>query len=58
VLAKNPDSQKGVEPAATSPCSSYKQNPDGTWTPLPCQEVGARPEQRPRPSTHSSNDSR
>jgi hypothetical protein len=57
VLAKNAEAQKVGEPAAASPCSSYQQNPDGTWTRIPCQELGTTQRQT-RPSTHSSNESR
>lgn len=46
VLAKNFDSkasgvqQSGAAPAS-APCYSYEPKPDGSWTQLPCQEVGA-----------------
>jgi hypothetical protein len=52
VLAK-----KVGEPAAVA-CSSYQKAENGTWTRIPCQEVGATPEQRTRPATHSSNQAR
>jgi hypothetical protein len=52
VLAKNFDSkasniQQSDAAPASAPCYSYEPKPDGSWTQLPCQEVGAaRPAQR------------
>jgi len=41
-LAKNSETPRATEqPAASSPCHSYQQAADGTWTALPCQELGA-----------------
>ena len=40
VLAKSPGAQKAEEKPDSSSCHSYVQNPDGSWTPIPCQEVG------------------
>ena len=40
-LAKNARAQKAGEKPASSSCHSYVQNPDGSWTPISCQEVGA-----------------
>lgn len=45
-LAKNFDSkasdiQQSDSTSASPPCYSYEPKPDGTWTQLPCQEVGA-----------------
>jgi hypothetical protein len=51
-LAKNFDSktsdvQQGDASSASAPCYSYQPKPDGSWTQLPCQEVGAaKPAQR------------
>jgi hypothetical protein len=41
VAAKNSGDQKAEEKTASQSCHSYVQNPDGSWTPVPCQEVGA-----------------
>ena len=38
VLAK---SQKADDKSAVSTCTAYEQAPDGSWTPLPCQEIGS-----------------
>lgn len=45
-LAKNFDSktsdvQQSDAAPASAPCYSYQPKPDGSWTQLPCQEVGA-----------------
>jgi hypothetical protein len=51
-LAKNFDSktsdvQQSDASSASAPCYSYQPKPDGSWTQLPCEEVGAaRPVQR------------
>ena len=49
-LAKNAGAQKAEERPDSSSCHSYVQNPDGSWTPIPCQEVG--------PPTHTQHKSR
>ena len=41
VLAKSSGSQKTDDKSAASPCSAYEQAPDGSWTPLPCGEIGS-----------------
>ena len=42
-LARNSETPKASEQAATksSSCRSYQQAADGSWTELPCQELGA-----------------
>jgi hypothetical protein len=47
-LAKNSNTQKIDDPsaAASSSCHAYQQAPDGSWTPLPCQELGAASQAR------------
>ena len=45
-LAKNPDGkttdvQQSDTTSASPPCYSYEPKPDGSWTQLPCQEIGA-----------------
>ena len=46
-LAKNAETPKAGEQPASSSCHSYQQTSDGSWTELPCQELGA-------PSQHRS----
>jgi hypothetical protein len=53
VLAKNSDTQKADDKPVSSSCHSYRQNPDGSWTPLPCQELGPGTQAQPRPATRS-----
>jgi len=48
-LARNAETPKTSEQPASSPCHSYQQAADGSWTELPCQELGA-----PSPSHKSS----
>ena len=49
-LAKNADATKTSEQPASSSCHSYQLASDGSWTELPCQEIGA-----PSPSHKSSS---
>src|SRR5882757_4308307 len=39
--ARNSGAQKDDEKPASSSCHSYVQNPDGSWTPVPCQAIGS-----------------
>ena len=48
-LAKNAETPKTSEQPASSSCHSYQQTSDGSWTELPCQELGA-----PTPSRKAS----
>jgi hypothetical protein len=50
-LAKNAETPKTSEQpaAAAASCHSYQMSTDGSWTELPCQELGA-----PTPSHKSS----
>jgi hypothetical protein len=41
-LAKNSDSQKTEDKQASVSCQGYQQAPDGSWTSLPCGEMGAK----------------
>jgi hypothetical protein len=56
-LAKHSDAPKASEPSASSSssCSARQQTADGTWTQLPCQEVGS-PSQPPRKSATRSTE--
>jgi hypothetical protein len=40
-LAKNSQPQKIDEQSASRSCQAYQQAADGSWAPLPCQELGA-----------------
>ena len=41
-LAKNSDGQKTEDKPASTSCKAYQHAPDGSWTPLPCGEIGAK----------------
>jgi len=41
-LAKSSDGQKTEDKPASTSCKAYQRAPDGSWTPLPCGEIGAR----------------
>ena len=41
-LAKNSDGQKTEDKQASASCQAYQPAPDGSWTPLPCGEMGAK----------------
>jgi hypothetical protein len=49
VLASNSKPQPVTEPSASTSCSALQQAADGTWTRLPCQELGS-PQPPPRKS--------
>jgi hypothetical protein len=40
-LAKNSTPQKTDDNSTSSSCHAYQQAADGTWTQLPCQELGS-----------------
>jgi len=40
-LARNSDPQKSAELPAASSCHAYQKAADGSWTELPCQEMGS-----------------
>jgi hypothetical protein len=39
--ARNSGVQKNDEKPVSASCHSYVQNPDGSWTPVPCQAIGS-----------------
>jgi hypothetical protein len=39
-LARNSDAHKTDEKPTSSSCHAYQQATDGSWTQLPCQELG------------------
>ena len=52
-LANN--TAKTTDPSTSSPCKAYQQAPDGTWTQLPCQELGAGNKPQHKSATRSSD---
>jgi hypothetical protein len=55
---KNSGDQKAEEKQDSSSCHSYVQNPDGSWTPIPCQEVGAPTHTQHKSSGRDEDDPR
>jgi len=53
-LARHTDTPKTSEQPTSSPCSALQRMADGTWTQLPCQELGS-PKQLPRNSSTQSS---
>ena len=45
ILAKNSEGKTEEKPASNS-CNAYQLAPDGSWTPLPCGEMGAKAPQK------------
>jgi hypothetical protein len=59
-LAKNSSANshtsKAVEAPAPTSCQAYQQAADGSWTPLPCQEMGSRTSTQPRSAAKSATE--
>ena len=62
VLAKYSRAQKTDEQSTSSststspPCHAYQQAPDGSWTPLPCEEAGSAGQTQHRSSARKSDE--
>jgi hypothetical protein len=54
-LAKNSSVQKTDEPPAPPPCHSYVQEADGSWKPIPCQELGPGQQAQHKPAAGSTD---
>jgi hypothetical protein len=52
-LAKHSDAPKANEQPTSSPCSAYARAADGTWTQLPCQELGSPKQTQGKSATRS-----
>ena len=55
-LARNSNQQKAGEAPASSSCRAYQQAADGTWTQLPCQEMGSKPAAQPKSASKNANE--
>jgi hypothetical protein len=55
-LARNSDAQKASEQPASSTCHAYQQAADGSWTAVPCQEMGSSGQGRRKSAPHGSDD--
>ncbi len=49
-LARNSEAQKASEAQTASTCHAYQQAADGSWTQLPCQEMGSS-DRKPAPKS-------
>jgi hypothetical protein len=56
VTAKNSDAQKTEDKPASSPCRSYVQNPDGSWTQLSCQRMDSDVQTQHKPPPRGADD--
>jgi hypothetical protein len=62
VLAKDSHAQKTNDPSASStsssssPCHAYQQAPDGSWTQLPCEEVGSGGQTQHKPAARKADE--
>lgn len=54
-LARNSNQHKTSEAPAASPCNAYQQAADGSWTQLPCQELGSKPAAQPKSASKSGD---
>lgn len=54
-LARHSEVQKTSEQTASQGCSAQQRSEDGTWTTIPCQELGS-PDQAPRKSATRSSE--
>ena len=55
-LAKHPDAQKTSEPSTSSSCSARQKTADGTWTQIPCQELGSGGQTQHKSATRSEGE--
>ena len=46
-LARNSGAQSTDDKSTATPCSSYEQELNGEWKPIPCQEVGGQTQHKP-----------
>jgi hypothetical protein len=49
------EAQKAGGPASSS-CHAYQQEADGTWTQLPCQEMGSSGQTQHKPAPHAAGE--
>ena len=55
-LARNSNQPKTGEVPASSSCRAYQQAADGTWTQLPCQEMGSMPSAQPKSASKNGGE--
>jgi hypothetical protein len=54
-LAKTPDAQNTSDQPSSPSCDGYEQNADGSWTHLPCREIGPDTRANPKTSARSAD---
>ena len=54
-LAKNSDVQKTESSPSAAACHAYQQAADGSWTQLPCQEMGSPSDGKPQHKSATRN---
>ena len=52
----NSHTAKATEAPAPSDCHAYQRAADGSWTQLPCQEMGAKAPAQPRSAAKSATE--
>ena len=52
----NSHTAKTTEAPASSSCHAYQQAADGSWTQLPCQEMGSKASAQPHSAAKSATD--
>jgi hypothetical protein len=55
-LARNSDAQKTGEQPASSSCHAYQQAADGSWSQVPCQEMGPAGQTQHKPVPHGTDE--
>jgi len=55
-LAKNTGAPKSDDKSNSSSCHAYQQAADGSWTQLPCQELGSAGQAQRKPAVRTEGD--
>jgi hypothetical protein len=55
-LARNSGTPKADDKSTSSSCHAYQQAADGSWTQLPCQEMGS-PQAQPQRTSSTRTES-
>ena len=51
-------SEKADDKSAAGACSAYEKAPDGSWTPVPCREIGSGGRKQSRQPPSDDDDDR
>jgi hypothetical protein len=52
----NSHTAKATEAPASTSCHAYQQEADGSWTQLPCQEMGSKASAQPHSAAKSATE--